>query len=417
MWNRSVPKISGLPEMSTKNCTYGTSTFPQQLGEIARRQSLSSLTSTSSWWRIATDEGWCIAATVALFVAFAMSLSALEQMTLCDAAAASSTPQDGSVTTASSSSSSSSSTVAALTPAAVATLDFDQMVEKNSATEESLPMYRADELALHDGTDASRRIWMSYGGIIYDVTDFIQNHPGGVEKIIQAAGSSIEPYWYLYRQHYASDLPIKLLERMAVGRLHPDDQDAIDAQMAVLEEEDPYAREPVRNDKLKVHSDTPMNAEVPARLLTESYLTPNDLFYIRHHHPVPLLTASQLQDYRLVVDLTALGGGGKHEYTVEELKALLPRTEVTVTLQCSGNRRGGFNAFQRTSGTPWGTTKRLETTCVCLLCRFLWRHYRRLYRLLTNHILPQFMHRQVKARFLQLHLLAYDCAICWTWLV
>jgi len=30
---------------------------------------------------------------------------------------------------------------------------------------------------------------MSYGGIVYDVSDFIHNHPGGSERIMLAAGS------------------------------------------------------------------------------------------------------------------------------------------------------------------------------------------------------------------------------------
>ena len=31
---------------------------------------------------------------------------------------------------------------------------------------------------------------------MYDVTEFIANHPGGSEKILMAAGGAIEPYWY-----------------------------------------------------------------------------------------------------------------------------------------------------------------------------------------------------------------------------
>jgi len=53
-------------------------------------------------------------------------------------------------------------------------------------------------------------------------------------------------------------------------------------------------------------SHEPMNAEVPHDQLTQSYLTPNDLFYIRHHHPVPLLSDVELRQWRLKVDLTAL---------------------------------------------------------------------------------------------------------------
>ena len=75
------------------------------------------------------------------------------------------------------------------------------------------------------------------------------------------------------------------------------------------------------------------------------------LFYIRHHHPVPLLSEEQLRDYRLKVDLSELGLPVK-EFSLEDLKAM-PKHEVVVTLQCSGNRRGGYNEIKRTSGTSW----------------------------------------------------------------
>ena len=241
------------------------------------------------------------------------------------------------------------------TPSSVAKEDFESVQKSHNMDE--LPVYTADELAQRNG-DNDTPIWMSYGGIIYDVTQFINNHPGGSEKIIQAAGSAIEPFWYLYRQHFASDLPMRLMEHMAVGRLAETDQEAIDAQMAVLEADDPYVHEPLRSKSLKIHSDTPMNAELPSRFLTDHYLTPNDLFYIRHHHPVPYMTEKQVADFRLKVDVSAAKPNDKSESTVlklslDDLKQL-PPTKVTVTLQCSGNRRSGYNAFQRTSGTPWG---------------------------------------------------------------
>jgi sulfite oxidase len=39
--------------------------------------------------------------------------------------------------------------------------------------------------------------------------------------------------------------------------------------------------------------------------------------------------------------------------SLEQIKSL-PKVELTSTLQCSGNRRGGFNDLRQTSGTPWG---------------------------------------------------------------
>jgi hypothetical protein len=219
----------------------------------------------------------------------------------------------------------------------------------------------------------------------------------------------------VYRQHFASDLPMNLLSKMIIGKLHPTDQERIDDQMENLTEQtpDPYEHEPKksRNSQLIVHGDTPMNAEVPQKLITRSYVTPNDLFYIRHHHPVPYLSEGELREFRLEVDLTlmfpdamkrkrkaASGAAGDYKddddddeeeelllpaaagstaveivrratadtesstscsnsvvakLSLEQIKSL-PKVELTSTLQCSGNRRGGFNGLRQTSGTPWG---------------------------------------------------------------
>jgi sulfite oxidase len=241
-------------------------------------------------------------------------------------------------------------TNATFTPASVAKEDWPTSDESSL---NDLPIYTSRQLAENNGENG-RPVWMSYGGIVYDVTAFLSNHPGGSEKIMLAAGTAIEPFWYLYRQHYNSDLPLRLMEHMAIGHLNQNDQDAVDAEMEILEKTDPYAREPLRHKALRVHSDAPMNAEVPAHLLTRSYLTPNSLFYIRHHHPVPFLSEKLVQDYRLVIDASSYGTEGKIlSFSLAELKEM-PKTEVNVTLQCSGNRRSGFNAFERTSGTPWG---------------------------------------------------------------
>ena len=82
-------------------------------------------------------------------------------------------------------------------------------------------------------------------------------------------------------------------------------------------------------------------------------MTPPDLFYIRHHHPVPYLNVDEIKNFELEIDLGDFGGKGSHKISLDDIKKM-PKVEVTATLQCSGNRRGGYNDFQKTSGTSWG---------------------------------------------------------------
>jgi sulfite oxidase len=152
------------------------------------------------------------------------------------------------------------------------------------------------------------------------------------------------------------------MEKMIIGKLHPEDQDKVDEEMDKLMEADgdPYENEPDRHPLLIVHSNTPMNAEVPVDIITRQYITPSNLFYVRNHHPVPLLSEDEVEDFRLEVDLTPLssGAGPKEEkvtaeLSLEQIKSL-PKVEIVSTLQCSGNRRSGFNDMRQTSGTNWG---------------------------------------------------------------
>ncbi|KAL7535010.1 hypothetical protein ACHAWF_005023 [Thalassiosira exigua] len=229
-------------------------------------------------------------------------------------------------------------------------------------SEDELPTYTMAQVSQNNGKGDGNRIWMTYGGCVYDATKFIANHPGGSERILMAAGGPIEPHWHIYRQHFASDLPLQLMEKMLVGYLDPDDQEKVDDYMEELaenESDDPYGHEPIRSSLLKVHAQQAMNAEVPREFLGKDYITPVSLFYIRHHHPVPLLSEKELQDFRLDVDVSILSKasddkkqGQTAKLSLAQIKSL-PKVEVTTTLQCSGNRRSGFNDFRKTSGTSW----------------------------------------------------------------
>jgi hypothetical protein len=72
------------------------------------------------------------------------------------------------------------------TPAKVATENLDDVIRSHDLNK--MPEYTSDQVTEKDGEDG-KPVWMSYGGVVYDVTDFIRNHPGGSEKIMMAAGS------------------------------------------------------------------------------------------------------------------------------------------------------------------------------------------------------------------------------------
>ncbi len=54
-----------------------------------------------------------------------------------------------------------------------------------------LPTYRRSEVEKHKGP----RKWVTYRGAVYDITDFIKDHPGGSDRVQLAAGGPVEPFW------------------------------------------------------------------------------------------------------------------------------------------------------------------------------------------------------------------------------
>src|SRR5882672_8199834 len=87
-------------------------------------------------------------------------------------------------------------------------------------------------------------------------------------------------------------------------------------------------------ERLIIRSIRPEDLETPVSLLN-AWITPNDLFYVRHHLYAPNVA---LKDWTLKVD-------GEVEraltLTLDELKQL-PQASVTVTLECAGNGRAFF---------------------------------------------------------------------------
>jgi hypothetical protein len=83
-------------------------------------------------------------------------------------------------------------------------------------------------------------------------------------------------------------------------------------------------------------SKQPCNAELPLTLM-DSWITPTDLFFVRHHHPVPAVDAAS---FRLLVSAP---GVPPTSFSLLELQSKFKHHTVAATLQCGGNRRGGMS--------------------------------------------------------------------------
>lgn len=166
--------------------------------------------------------------------------------------------------------------------------------------------FTREEVAEHNARD--KRVWVTYKDGVYDVTDFLDMHPGGAQRLMLAAGGAIDPFWAMYAQHNTDEVR-QLLDGYRIGNLvrccsfcwrlsgvqaflvgstnelgNAVLQVGAGAAQPVA---DPYANEPKRHPALIVRSEQPFNAETPVDVLGTSQLTPNELFYIRNHLPVP----------------------------------------------------------------------------------------------------------------------------------
>lgn len=199
--------------------------------------------------------------------------------------------------------------------------------------------YTRAQVKEHNTKDTG--IWVTYQGGVYDVTTFVDSHPGGLQRIMLAAGGPLEPYWSLYRQH-STEAVQSILAKYRIGDLETE------GVVEVFDETDPFREDPSRSPALLVQSEKPFNAETPSALIPDTYITPADMWFTRHHHPVPDLAGDT---YRLEVRLPDMGV--VKSFTLQELKTLFPKHTVTATIQCAGNRRTEFNEVAKAQGLQW----------------------------------------------------------------
>jgi DMSO/TMAO reductase YedYZ molybdopterin-dependent catalytic subunit len=114
---------------------------------------------------------------------------------------------------------------------------------------------------------------------------------------------------------------------IGLSRLLPNDPEIVFAQTAIKGKE-----------RLIVRSIRPEDLETPVGLLN-TWITPNDLFYVRHHSYAARVDEQAAKEWTVKVEGEV---DRPLDLTLGELKKL-PRATVTVTLECAGNGRAFFD--------------------------------------------------------------------------
>ncbi|KAI6793812.1 hypothetical protein KC363_g5594 [Hortaea werneckii] len=197
---------------------------------------------------------------------------------------------------------------------------------------------------IHEHNRKADTYWVYRGDRVYDITDWIPNHPGG-EVIMRAVGGSIEPYWNIFTIHQKQDV-YDVLEQYFIGLIDP--RDLVNGRAPADQIDDPFKSDPTRDEELIVHSARPFNAETPVSDL-QTFITDNARFYKRHHLWVPQLDE---KTFKLTVELP---NGEEKQYSVEDLRSKFQSHTITATMQCSGNRRSHMTeGSSPTNGIQWG---------------------------------------------------------------
>lgn len=200
-----------------------------------------------------------------------------------------------------------------------------------------LPTFTKAEVAAH--CTKATGIWVTYENGVYDISNYVDEHPGG-NKILLGAGKSVEPFWSIYSAHKTEEI-YEILEGFRIGNItEVESKTSKDAS-------DPYCRDPERSPLLIPSCERPYNAEPPSQMLADNFVTPNNMFFVRNHLPVPCVT---LDDYSLLLQTTTC----QVSLSYDDLKNKFTKKTVTAVTQCAGNRRSEMVKVKPVKGLNWG---------------------------------------------------------------
>lgn len=255
-------------------------------------------------------------------------------------------------------------------------------------------LFSTTEVAARNGTSPDRRLWVTYRDGVYDVTDYVREHPGG-HFLMQAVGGPIDGFWRHWAQHQMSKQAAEALEKLRIGRLRDYKPEADEEQKGGgIWEAEQTARGRQESRKLSTAaSEMPYQTETKVETLGRTYYTPNSAFYVRNHAPVPEVAEEDADGHHVTF---SHGESEVVSLTLADLRKRFQPVHITSFLQCAGNRAGdniAANGFEK-SGFVGGDS---EFIGLSMLGNAAWTGYR------LSEILPTLLPQALTGSTEELH--------------
>eukprot|EP00466_Bigelowiella_natans_P007202 jgi/Bigna1/88999/estExt_fgenesh1_pg.C_420043 len=241
--------------------------------------------------------------------------------------------------------------------------------EKTSA-KQAFPVFTEEDVSRHDGK-SHPEMWVSFQGHVYDITDFVREHPGG-KMIIDAVGGPLEPYWGYWAYHLKVKKPREWLAKFRIGKLQLAEsvEEGEEGTTALVDLEtnelDFYTDDPHRDQMVHdVIIDRPFCSQSRPEVLGNARITKADDLYVRNHAPVPHVDpdthkiAIEGHDGTVfaAVGLAEIFGRreGKRERdqsSSSSSSSKYPRVAFESVIQCAGNRASEMIASHERKAQP-----------------------------------------------------------------
>ena len=78
--------------------------------------------------------------------------------------------------------------------------------------------YTLEEVSEHNN---EKSLWLVVDGKVYDVTSFLEKHPGGRNAFLKYAGKDVTKTFKSISKHMASDTLPKFMESLCIGTVQP----------------------------------------------------------------------------------------------------------------------------------------------------------------------------------------------------